>query len=93
MELAVEAAGARIGVEKAKILTITANLDMNGEGKQGFEMGPGIGLDVPLNLNRGARARAAAGLPRPVPDTWRCRRRCEPNRDRVARLTRARQVL
>ena len=54
-ELAIEAAGARVGLEKSKILTITASLDANGEGKEGFEMGPGLGLDVPLNGNGGAR--------------------------------------
>jgi cobalt-zinc-cadmium efflux system outer membrane protein len=61
-ELAIEAAGARVGLEKARIFNLTATLDANGEGKQGFELGPGLGLDIPLNGNSGARARAAAAL-------------------------------
>ena len=39
-----------------------ATLDANGEGKEGFELGPGLGIDLPLNGNAGARARAAAAL-------------------------------
>ena len=61
-EIAVEAAGARVGLEKARIVTMMATLDANGEGKQGFELGPGLGIDIPLNGNAGARARAAAAL-------------------------------
>jgi len=61
-ELAVEAAAARVGLERSKILTLTANLDANGEGKQGFELGPGLGLDLPLNGNAGGRAHTAAAL-------------------------------
>jgi outer membrane protein, heavy metal efflux system len=61
-ELAVEAAGARIGLEQSKIVTLTAALDANGEGKEGFELGPGLGIDLPFNGNAGARARAAAAL-------------------------------
>jgi cobalt-zinc-cadmium efflux system outer membrane protein len=61
-ELAVEAAGAQVGLEKARILNLTATLDANGEGKQGFEMGPGLGIDIPIDGNAGARSRAAALL-------------------------------
>jgi len=93
-ELAVEAAAARVGLERSKILTLTANLDANGAGKEGFELGPGLGLDVPLNGNRGARARAAAGL------TQAGRRYLAVQaavrnelRSGVARLARAREVL
>lgn len=57
-ELAVEAAGARLGWEKSKILTLTAVLDANGKGVDGYEMGPGIDLVVPLfSRNQGGRAR------------------------------------
>ncbi len=61
-EIAIEAAGARVGLEKSRIVTLTAALDANGEGKEGFELGPGLGFDIPLNGNAGPRARAAAGL-------------------------------
>jgi cobalt-zinc-cadmium efflux system outer membrane protein len=93
-EIAVEAAAARVGLEKARILTMMATLDANGEGKQGFELGPGLGLDVPLNGNAGARARAAAALTQAghrylaVQATVRAELRSG-----MARLTRAREVL
>jgi outer membrane protein, heavy metal efflux system len=61
-ELGIEAAGARAGLERSKILALNAVLDANGEGKEGFELGPGLGLDVPVNGNAGPRARAAAAL-------------------------------
>ena len=36
---------------------------MNGAGKEGFEMGPGIGVELPIfGLNPGGRAKAAAEL-------------------------------
>ena len=60
-ELAVEAAGARAGLEKSRILTLTATLDANGEGKEGFEIGPGPWDRSPAQRQRAARARA----PRP----------------------------
>ena len=91
-ELAVEAAGARVGLERARILTLTATLDANGEGKEGFELGPGLGIDLPLNGNAGARARAAAALTQAsqrylaVQATVRAELRTG-----VARLTRARE--
>lgn len=93
-EIAVEAAGARVGLEKARIVTMMATLDANGEGKEGFELGPGLGFDVPLNGNAGARARAAAALTQAghrylaVQATVRAELRSG-----VARLTRAREVL
>jgi cobalt-zinc-cadmium efflux system outer membrane protein len=62
-ELQIDAAGARAGLERAKILALTATLDMNGAGKEGFEMGPGLGLELPiLSQNQGGRSRAAAEL-------------------------------
>ena len=60
-ELRVEAAAERIGLEKARVMTVTAILDMNAEGRQGFEAGPGLGVEIPLlSQNQGGRARAAA---------------------------------
>jgi outer membrane protein TolC len=64
-ELAVEAAGARLGWERARILTLTAVLDANGSGSEGFEAGPGLDLGLPLaDRNQAGRARAAAELER-----------------------------
>jgi len=93
-ELAVEAAGARAGLEQSKIVTLTATLDANGEGREGFELGPGLVFDIPLNGNAGARARAAAGLTQAsrrylaVQATVRAELRTA-----VARMARAREVL
>lgn len=64
-EIGVEAAAARMGWEKARILTLTAVLDANGQGREGFEMGPGIDLGLPLfNRNQAGRERATAQLRR-----------------------------
>jgi cobalt-zinc-cadmium efflux system outer membrane protein len=62
-ELAIEAAGARAGLAKAEAWTLTAILDANGDGREGFEMGPGLAGELPiLGQNQGRRARAAAQL-------------------------------
>ena len=62
-ELQMEAAGARAGLEQAKIWNLTASLDANARGSQGFEMGPGLAVELPiLNQNQGGRARAAAEI-------------------------------
>ena len=64
-EIAIEEAGARLGWERSKILNLTAMLDANGEGKEGFEMGPGLQLELPLfNWNNGRIAKALAELDR-----------------------------
>lgn len=60
-ELAIEAAGKRLGWERAKIFNLTAVLDANGSGKEGFEMGPGAQIELPLfNWNNAKTARAHA---------------------------------
>ena len=62
-ELAIEAAGKRIGWERTRILNLAAVLDANGAGKEGFEMGPGAQIEIPLfNWNNGKIARAQAHL-------------------------------
>lgn len=62
-ELQVEAAGERVGLERSKILALTATIDMNGQGREGFEAGPGVAVELPvLSRNQGGRARAAAEL-------------------------------
>ncbi len=64
-ELGVEAAAARLGWEKSRILALTAVLDANGQGREGFEAGPGVDASLPLfNRNQGGRARASAELQR-----------------------------
>lgn len=64
-ELGVEAAAARLGWERSRILALTAVLDANGQGREGFEMGPGLDLGLPIfNRNQGGQARAGAELQR-----------------------------
>ena len=64
-EIGVEAAAARLGWERTRILTLTAVLDANGQGTEGFEQGPGIDISLPIfNNNQGGRARAGAELQR-----------------------------
>ena len=62
-ELNIEAAGKRLGWERAKIFTLTGVLDANGAGKEGFEMGPGAQIELPLlNWNNGKTARVHAQI-------------------------------
>lgn len=62
-ELDVEAAAARAGVERSRIATVAAILDANAEGREGFEMGPGVAVELPIfSQNDGGKARAAAEL-------------------------------
>ncbi|NQW04932.1 MAG: TolC family protein [Acidobacteria bacterium] len=64
-EIGVEAAAAKLGWEKSRILSLTAVLDANGQGRDGFEMGPGLDISLPFfNRNQGARTRAEAELQR-----------------------------
>jgi cobalt-zinc-cadmium efflux system outer membrane protein len=64
-ELAIEAAGARLGWEKSRILTLAAVLDANGEGTEGFELGPGVDIGIPLfDRNQGNVTRAHAAMQR-----------------------------
>jgi cobalt-zinc-cadmium efflux system outer membrane protein len=64
-ELAIEAAAARLGWEESRAFALTAVLDANGSGSEGFEWGPGIDAGVPIfNWNQGGRARAQAEIQR-----------------------------
>jgi cobalt-zinc-cadmium efflux system outer membrane protein len=64
-ELSVEAAAARLGWERSRVLALTAVLDANGQGTEGFESGPGIDVGIPLfNRNQGGRLRAQSELQR-----------------------------
>lgn len=52
-----------MGWEQSKIFNLTAVLDANAEGKEGFEMGPGVQLELPIfNWNNGKISRAQAEL-------------------------------
>jgi cobalt-zinc-cadmium efflux system outer membrane protein len=63
VELAMEAAGQRAGIARSEILTLSAILDANGSGTEGFEMGPGLALEIPLfGRHKGRLARAEAEL-------------------------------
>ena len=46
-ELAVEAAGSRLGWERSRVLTFTAVLDANGEGQKASNWAPGIDIGHP----------------------------------------------
>lgn len=64
-ELAIEAAGARLGWERSRIFTVAAVLDANGEGIEGFELGPGVDVGLPLfDRNQGRVSRAQADMQR-----------------------------
>jgi len=64
-ELAIEAAGARLGWERNRVLALAAVLDANGQGISGFEAGPGIDVGLPIfNRNQGGRLRAQTELRR-----------------------------
>jgi cobalt-zinc-cadmium efflux system outer membrane protein len=64
-ELTVEAAAARLGWERSRVLTFTAVLDANGHGRDGFEAGPGADFSLPIfNRNQAGRLRGQAELQR-----------------------------
>jgi outer membrane protein, heavy metal efflux system len=64
-ELAVEAAAAKLGWDRSRILSLTAVLDANGQGSAGFESGPGVDVGIPLfNRNQGGRLRGETELQR-----------------------------
>jgi cobalt-zinc-cadmium efflux system outer membrane protein len=64
-EISIEAAGARASWERTRVFSLIASLDANGEGREGFEMGPGIVADIPIfSRNQGGISRADAELSR-----------------------------
>jgi cobalt-zinc-cadmium efflux system outer membrane protein len=64
-EITMEAAAQRAGWERSRWLSISAMFDANGEGKEGFESGPGVLAEIPIfNRNQGGRARADAEIKR-----------------------------
>lgn len=65
-ELSIEAAAGRVGWERSKAVNqIAAIADANGQGKRGFEMGPGFQIELPIgNRNQGSIARARGEMER-----------------------------
>jgi cobalt-zinc-cadmium efflux system outer membrane protein len=64
-ELELEAAGKRLGWEHTRVLTLVGVLDANGEGKAGFEAGPGLETELGLfDRNQSGVMRASAELDR-----------------------------
>ena len=64
-ELGIEAAAARLGWEHSRVVAITAALDANGEGEEGFEIGPGIDVGLPFfNRNQAGALRAETEIRR-----------------------------
>lgn len=64
-ELAVEAAAGRARWERSRLATLSAVLDANGAGKEGFEMGPGLDVELPVfGHNQGQVSRADAEVER-----------------------------
>ncbi len=62
-ELAIEAAGERLGWEKSKIYNFIAIIDAKDEGEDSLTVGPGFELNIPIfNQNQGQIARAQADL-------------------------------
>jgi cobalt-zinc-cadmium efflux system outer membrane protein len=64
-EITMEVAAQRAGWERSRWFSIAAMFDANGEGREGFESGPGILAEIPIfNWNQGGRARADAEIRR-----------------------------
>jgi outer membrane protein, heavy metal efflux system len=64
-ELTIEAATARARWERSRSLTLIGLLDANGQGEEGFEIGPGVNVDLPfLNRNQGGIARSTVEIQR-----------------------------
>ena len=62
-ELAIEAAGERMGWEKSKIYNFIAIIDAKDEGEDSPTVGPGLAVEIPVfNQNNGKIARAEAVL-------------------------------
>ncbi|MFH1718327.1 MAG: TolC family protein [Planctomycetota bacterium] len=62
-ELAIEAAGKRLGLEQSKIYNLIAVLDAKDEGEDSLTIGPALAVEIPVfNQNKGGIARAKAEL-------------------------------
>jgi len=64
-EIDIEMCGERLGWERSKIFNLTAMLDANAQGTEGFEMGPGVNFEIPLfYFNQGGTTRARTEIQR-----------------------------
>ncbi len=64
-EIGIEAAAERARWEDSRVFALIGVLDANGEGVDGYELGPGVNLDLPIfSRNQGAIGRAEAELER-----------------------------
>ena len=62
-ELAIQAAGERARWQRSRIFALTSILDANGQGRDGFEIGPGVQAEIFAgDRNTGNRLRAEAEL-------------------------------
>ena len=62
-ELAIEAAGERVGWEQSKIYNFIAIIDAKDKGEDSLNIGPGFSIEIPiLNQNNGQIARAKAEM-------------------------------
>jgi cobalt-zinc-cadmium efflux system outer membrane protein len=61
--MAIDAAGARLGWERSRVLKLTATLEAKEKGESGFFVGPSGKIEIPIfNRNEGGKARAEAEL-------------------------------
>jgi outer membrane protein, heavy metal efflux system len=64
-ELTIEGATARARWERSRVFTLIGVLDANGQGDEGFEIGPGINTELPIfDRNQGGIARATVEIER-----------------------------
>ena len=64
-EIGIEAAAQRARWERSRVVNLLGILDANGQGTEGYELGPGVGLDVPIfSRNQGGIGRADAEVER-----------------------------
>jgi cobalt-zinc-cadmium efflux system outer membrane protein len=64
-EIGIESAGSRASWERTRVVSLIALLDANSQGKEGYEMGPGLTPEIPLfSRNQGGIQRAEAELER-----------------------------
>ncbi len=94
-EIAIEAAGKRAKWERSRIFSLTAILDANAQGKEGFEAGPGIQAELPIfNRNKGGITRAEAEIDRAARQYIAIRQRIALDvREAYAQLQQSRQSL
>jgi cobalt-zinc-cadmium efflux system outer membrane protein len=94
-EIAIEAAAKRAKWERSKIVSLSAILDANGAGKEGFEAGPGVAVELPIfNRNKGGITRAEAEIERAARQYLAVRQRIALEvREAYAQLQQSRQAL